>query len=123
MVLIFRRRYRPPPPLPPPTNLRVSSVSPQHQGVAAYPTPSVAYPGRAPLMLQLSSHRVAPIAHRRPRSLGSGGRGAPQQQRPQASSDIGGSGGVPRRATAWETEARSVPAFLARIVNTEGPGP
>ena len=46
----------------------------------------------------------------------------PPQQHLQASSDIGGSGGVPRRATARETEARSAPAFLARIVNTEGPG-
>ncbi len=33
------------------------------------------------------------------------------------------SGGAPRRATAWETEARSVPNILARIVNTEGPRP
>jgi len=47
----------------------------------------------------------------------------PRQQRLQAPSDIGGSGGVPRRATAWETEARSVPEFVARIVNTEGPRP
>ena len=46
-----------------------------------------------------------------------------RQQHLQAPSDIGGSGGVPRWATAWETEARSVPAFVARIVNTEGPGP
>ena len=41
----------------------------------------------------------------------------------QAPSDIAGSGGAPRRAAAWETEARSVPATLARIVNTEGPRP
>ena len=44
-------------------------------------------------------------------------------QRPQAPSDIGGSGGVPRQATAWETEARSVVFLFARIVNTEGPRP
>jgi hypothetical protein len=31
--------------------------------------------------------------------------------------------GDPRRAVAWETEARCVPALLARIVNTEGPRP
>ncbi len=50
--------------------------------------------------------------------------GVPPRQQPlQVPSDIGGSGGAPRRATAWETEARSVPDFLARIVNTEGPGP
>ena len=47
----------------------------------------------------------------------------PRRQDLQAPSDIGGSGGAPRRATAWETEARSVPAFVARIVNTAGPGP
>jgi hypothetical protein len=41
----------------------------------------------------------------------------------QAPSDIGGSGGAPRRATARETEARSVPSFVAGIVNTEGPRP
>jgi len=40
-----------------------------------------------------------------------------------APSDIAGSGGAPRQATTRETEARSVPEFLARIVNTEGPGP
>jgi len=45
------------------------------------------------------------------------------KQHLQAPSDIAGSGGVPRQATVWETEARSVPAFVARIVNTEGPGP
>ena len=44
------------------------------------------------------------------------------RQRLQAASDIGGSGGVPRQATTWETEARSVPLLFARIVNTEGPG-
>ena len=50
--------------------------------------------------------------------------GVPARQlRLQAPSDIGGSGGVPRLATAWETEARSVRAFVARIVNTVGPGP
>ena len=47
----------------------------------------------------------------------------PRHQRLQAPSDIGGSGGVPRQATAWETEARSVPGLFARSVNTEGPGP
>jgi hypothetical protein len=41
----------------------------------------------------------------------------------QGPSDITESGGTPRRATAWETEARSVADSLARIVNTEGPGP
>ncbi len=41
----------------------------------------------------------------------------------QAASDIAGSGGAPRRATAWETEARSVLLCSARIVNTEGPRP
>ena len=46
-----------------------------------------------------------------------------KEQRLQAPSDIGESGGVPRRATAWETEARSVPGFFAGIVNTEGPRP
>ncbi|MGH7350772.1 MAG: hypothetical protein ACREJJ_00180, partial [Candidatus Methylomirabilales bacterium] len=35
-----------------------------------------------------------------------------EEQHVQALSDIGGSGGVPRQATAWETEARSVPGFL-----------
>jgi len=45
------------------------------------------------------------------------------QKHLQAPSDIGGSGGVPRRATVWETEARSVLAFIAQIVNTEGPMP
>ena len=50
--------------------------------------------------------------------------GVPPRQQPlQVPSDIGGSGGVPRRATAWETEARSVAFLFARIVNTEGPGP
>ncbi|MEE9182148.1 MAG: hypothetical protein V3U33_06265 [candidate division NC10 bacterium] len=44
-----------------------------------------------------------------------------RRQRVQARSDIDGSGGAPRLATAWETEARSVPTGLARIVNTEGP--
>ena len=44
-------------------------------------------------------------------------------QHVQALSDIAGSGGVPRQAAARETEARSVPAFIARIVNTEGPRP
>jgi len=44
-------------------------------------------------------------------------------QPPQVPSDIGGSGGAPRRATAGETEARSVPGCFARSVNTEGPGP
>jgi len=39
----------------------------------------------------------------------------------QAPSDIAGSGGAPRLATGWETEARSVPHLVARIVNTEGP--
>jgi len=43
-----------------------------------------------------------------------------RHQRLQAPSDMGGSGGDPRRAAAWETEARSVPGFFARIVNTEG---
>jgi len=33
------------------------------------------------------------------------------------------SGGAPRLATAWETEARSVPLFFAWIVNTERPRP
>jgi len=47
----------------------------------------------------------------------------PRQQHLQVPSDIAGSGGVPRQATAWETEARSVPGFFARIVNTEGPRP
>ncbi len=44
-----------------------------------------------------------------------------RERRRQATSDIAGSGGAPRLATAWETEARSVPMFFARIVNTEGP--
>ena len=48
---------------------------------------------------------------------------SPRQQRLQAPSDIGGSGGAPRRATAGQTEARSVADSLARIVNTEGPRP
>ncbi len=34
-----------------------------------------------------------------------------------------GSGGAPRQAAGWETEARSVPLFVARSVNTEGPRP
>jgi hypothetical protein len=38
-------------------------------------------------------------------------------------SDIAGSGGAPRQATAWETEARSVAFLFAGIVNTEGPRP
>jgi len=46
-----------------------------------------------------------------------------RQQCLQAPSAMGGSGGAPRRATAWETEAGSVPGFLARSVNTEGPRP
>ena len=41
----------------------------------------------------------------------------------QAPSDIAGSGGDPRQATAWETEARSVAFLFAEIVNTEGPRP
>jgi len=41
----------------------------------------------------------------------------------QVPRDIAGSGGAPRRATAWETEARSVPGFFAGIVNTEEPRP
>jgi len=41
----------------------------------------------------------------------------------QAPSDMGGSGGAPRRATAWEAEARAVPMCFARSVNTEGPRP
>ncbi len=41
----------------------------------------------------------------------------------QVPSDIAGSGGVPRLAVAWETEARSVPYFHAWSVNTEGPRP
>ncbi len=45
------------------------------------------------------------------------------KQRLQAPSDIAGSGGAPRQATAWETEARSVAFLSARIVNTEGPRP
>jgi hypothetical protein len=45
----------------------------------------------------------------------------PRHQRLEAPSDIDESGGAPRQATAWETEARFVPMFLARIVNTEGP--
>jgi hypothetical protein len=45
------------------------------------------------------------------------------EQHLQAPSDIGGSGGAPRQATAWETEARSVAFSFAGIVNTEGPGP
>src|SRR3989304_6788488 len=45
------------------------------------------------------------------------------RQHLQGPSDIAGSGGAPRQATAWETEARSVPGFLAGIVNTEGPRP
>ena len=40
----------------------------------------------------------------------------------QGPSDLAGSGGVPRQATAGETEARSMPGFFAGIVNTEGPG-
>jgi hypothetical protein len=32
-----------------------------------------------------------------------------------------GSGGAPRLATAWDTEARSVLMRFARSVNTEGP--
>jgi hypothetical protein len=47
----------------------------------------------------------------------------PGHQRLQAPSDIAGSGGDPRLATAWETEARSVLIFFARSVNTEGPRP
>ncbi len=45
----------------------------------------------------------------------------PRLQHLQAPSDIAGSGGAPRLATAWETEARSVPMVFARSVNTEGP--
>jgi hypothetical protein len=45
------------------------------------------------------------------------------RQRLQAPSDIAGSGGVPRQATAWETGARSVAFRFAGIVNTEGPRP
>jgi len=41
----------------------------------------------------------------------------------QAPSDIAGSGGAPRPATAWEAEARAMPGVLAGIVNTEGPRP
>ncbi len=44
-----------------------------------------------------------------------------RQQHLQVSSDIAGSGGAPRLATTWETEARSVLIVFARIVNTEGP--
>ena len=54
--------------------------------------------------------------------LGSENARTSRSQRLQAASDIGGSGGVPRQATTWETEARSVPGLFAGIVNTEGPG-
>jgi hypothetical protein len=54
----------------------------------------------------------------------------PRQPRPcllrqhlQGPSDIAASGGAPRQATAWETEARSVAFLFAEIVNTEGPRP
>ena len=43
------------------------------------------------------------------------------RQHLQAPSDIAGSGGAPRQATAWDTEARSVAFLFAGIVNTEGP--
>ncbi len=56
-------------------------------------------------------------------ALNASGEVPPRQQRLQAPSDIAGSGGAPRQATAWETEARSVAPFLAGIVNTEGPRP
>src|SRR3990172_5614596 len=43
----------PPAPLPPPTNLRVSSVSPPAPGRGRLPPPLVCHPRRAPLVLQL----------------------------------------------------------------------
>jgi|GEM_PF-3487863 len=55
--------------------------------------------------------------------LGSENARTSRGQHLQAASDLAGSGGAPRWATVWDTEARSVPAFLARIVNTEGPRP
>ncbi len=55
--------------------------------------------------------------------LGSKNARTSRSQHLQAASDIAGSGGAPRQATAWETEARSVSVFFARIVNTEGPRP
>ena len=45
------------------------------------------------------------------------------RQHLRAPSDIAGSGGAPRQATAWETEARSMRVFFAGSVNTEGPRP
>ncbi|KRT70896.1 MAG: hypothetical protein XU15_C0002G0047 [candidate division NC10 bacterium CSP1-5] len=41
-----------------------------------------------------------------------GGMALPRQEHLKAPSDIGGSGGVPRQATARETEARSVRTSL-----------
>ena len=55
--------------------------------------------------------------------LGSENARTSRGQHLQAASDLAGSGGAPRRATAWETEARSVLEFAALIVNTEGPRP
>ena len=49
--------------------------------------------------------------------------GEKKEQHLQAPSDLAGSGGAPRRATAWETEGRSVAFRFAGIVNTEGPRP
>jgi len=46
-----------------------------------------------------------------------------RRQHLEGPSDLAGSGGAPRQATGWETEARSVPHLSARIVNTEGPRP
>src|SRR3970282_997169 len=45
------------------------------------------------------------------------------RQHRQVPTDSAGGGGAPRRATAWETEARSVLLGSARSVNTEGPRP
>jgi len=66
-------------------------------------------PGPAPLALPKGPHSPGEL-HFGPR------------QHLQASSDIAGRGGTPRLATAWDTEARSVPIARARSVNTEAPG-
>ena len=70
-------------------------------------------------MAHFSSGRAG-TNRRHPRT---GHRAPLRQQCLQAPSDMGGSGGAPRQATAWETEARSVLLGVARSVNTEGPGP
>ncbi|MEE8242502.1 MAG: hypothetical protein V3R61_03360, partial [candidate division NC10 bacterium] len=88
---------------PPPPALR----SPKAFGAANQVPPS---PGPAPLALPKRPHSAEELYF-------------VLRQHLQASTDIAGSGGAPRLATAWDTEARSVPIVCARSVNTEGPRP